>query len=196
MNQDALKFTDLDSFFKAAEGMGFNGSLKDLLYEQDRLPYCSAYLIPIDLLPASFDLTARSRFGGTLTRVEEIHYLGTEQFTTDFMIYPLSLTGYVEIDSCNPTTFAETNLDEDPEGNDMNFVINIEDGGGKEFYLTQLGNLIALTDHSDDEPQVFKSAKQVNKQIDLLRQKYSEACQVYALEQHEFDARRTNLLTD
>ena len=193
MSRDALKFTDLDAFFKVVEGMGFNGELKELIYEQGKLPYCSAYLIPIDLLPITLDSTQCSLFGGSFTVIEDIRYLGTERFATDFMIYPLSRTGFLEVDSFGQGTAAPYNPFDDPEGTHMNFVINIEDGGGKEFYLSQNSNLISLTDASTEEPQIFKTAKQVNKQIDILRAKYSEACQVYALERHEFDTRRTNL---
>jgi hypothetical protein len=192
MSRDALKFTDLNTFLSLTEELRLDGRVTDLLYEGGKLPYCSAFFIPLDLLPESFDYTKLSLFGGTITKIDPIRYLGTERFTTDFMIYPLSLRGYVEVQTAGYTTFDQTNPFDDPEGTDMNFVINIEDGGGKEFFLAQNGNLVSLLD-TDQEPQIFKTAKQVDKQMDLLRQKYSEACQVYGLEYAEFEARRKQL---
>lgn len=193
MSRSALKFKDLDGFFKIAAGMGFTKILEDLIYEQGELPYCSAYLIPTDLLPSAFDLNQISKFAGSITTIEDIRYLGTERFTTDFMIYPLSLSGFLEVETFgqDEPAYDPTN---DPEGRNMNIVINIEDGGGKEFYLAKENKVVALDDTSNQEPHIFKTAKQADKQVEELRKKYSEACQVYSLERHEFDARRKQLL--
>lgn len=192
MSRDALKFTDLDAFLAVMEEMGYDGEVQKLIYEEGQLPYCSAFFVPLYLLPPSFDQTKLDVFGGSITQIEVINYLGTEQFMTDFMIFPLSRTGYLELG----TSFVEDTFFDDPEGKNMNFVVNIEDGGGKEFYLAKSGNLIGLVDNADDEPQIFKTAKQVAKQIDQLRQKHAESCQVYVLEIHEFEARKKALLSD
>ena len=190
MKRNALKFTDLAAFFEVMESMGINGKGKDLIYEQDKLPYCSAYFIPTDLLPPTFDLNTICHFGGILTQVQEIRYLGTERFTSDFMIFPLSLTGYVEIDSFSPPTFVPETDQNDWATEEMIFVINIEDGAGKEFYLTSSGSLVGIADQSTEEPQEFKTYKQVDKQLSVLSQKYPPTCRIYALELHEFNQRR------
>lgn len=195
MNREALKFTDLDAFFEVMEGLGYNGEIKNLIYEQDKLPYCSAYFIPTHLLPANFNIDMIDQFEGKLAQVEEIRYLGIDEFNADFMIFPLSLIGYVEVKSSAPATFVPDTTAIDWTTGDMNFVINLEDGGGKEFYLTANGGLIGLAEKSEEEAHVFKTHKQVSKQLDLLRQKYPKTCQVYALERREFDRRRSVLQT-
>lgn len=194
MNRDALKFTDLEAFIEAIEGMGFNGEVTDLIYEQGKLPYGTAYFVPTYLLPPTFDLDIIDQFGGAITKVEKIRYLGTEQFEADFMIFPLSMVGYIEIDSPAPINLVPDTALIDWTTGEMIFVINLEDGGGKEFYLAATGNLIGLSDQATEEPQLFKTHKQVNKQMDLLRQKYAQTCQIYAVDQREFDARRKVLL--
>lgn len=190
MNREALKFTDLEAFFEVMEGMGYNGEIKNLIYEQDKLPYCSAYFIPTHQLPASFDISLIDQFKGKLAHVEEVRYLGTEEFNADFMIFPLSLIGYVEVNSTAPATFVPNTEVIDWATGEMNFVINLEDGGGKEFYVTAGGGLIGLADQSEEEPYIFKTHKQVTKQLDQLRQKYPKTCKIYAMEKREFEARR------
>ena len=194
MNRDALKFTDLDAFIEVTEGMGFNGEVTDLIYEEGRLPYGTAYFVPTDLLPAAFDLNDIDQFGGTITLVDKIRYLGVEQFNADFMIFPLSMEGYVEVDSFSPANLVPDISQIDWRTEEMVFVINVEDGGGKEFYLTASGSLVGLADQSDEDPQLFKTNKQVNKQLDLLRQKYPQTCQIYAVDNKDFEARRRSLL--
>jgi hypothetical protein len=194
MNRDALKFTDLDAFLDATGRMGFNGEVTDLIYEQGKLPYCTAYFLPTHLLPPTFDLDAIDQFGGTITKVEQIHYLGTEQFDADFMIFPLSMVGYVEIDSFLPANLGPNSNQIGWTPGEMVFVINVEDGGGKEFFLTSEGRLIGIADQTTEEPQFFKTSKQVNKQLEILRQKYPQTCQAYAVDHRDFDARRKRLL--
>lgn len=192
MNRDAVKFTDLDTFLSIMERMGYNGEIKDLIYEQGKLPYCSAYFVPTDLLPDTLyiDNDTLDQFGGTLAKVEEIRYLGFEEFTTDFMVFPLSLRGYVEVRIATPVTFAPETIQNKWTTGEMIFIINLEDGGGKEFYLTQSGRFVGLTDRSDEEPQPFKTLKQAGKRMDQLRERYPETCRIYTTEQRDFDARR------
>ncbi|GAB2547159.1 hypothetical protein [Spirosoma aerophilum] len=194
MNRDALKFTDLDAFLEVVEGMGFNGEVTDLIYEQGKLPYCTAYFVPTHLLPSTFDLESIDQFGGTIAQVEQVRYLGTEEFNADFMIFPLSMVGYVEVDSLSPVNFVPNTPQVDWTTGEMIFVINLEDGGGKEFYLNTTGSLVGLADQSDDEPHLFKTHKQVIKQLDLLRQKYPQTCKVYPVDYRDFEARRKSLL--
>lgn len=194
MNREALKFTDLESFFEVIKGMGYNGEISRLIYEQGKLPYCSAYFIPTHLLPANFNYESLSQFDGKLAQVEEIQYLGIEDFHADFMIFPISLTGYVEVDSKAVSTFVSDTSVVDWSKGEMNFVINVKDGGGKEFLLTAEDTLVGLTDPNPGEPHIFKTHKQVSKQLDQLRQKYPKTCQVYALEKRDYEARRQTLL--
>ncbi len=193
MSWDAVKFTDLDSFLSVTEERGYNGELKDLIFEQNKPPYCSAYFIPVHRLSERFDLESIDEFGGTMARVEVIHYLGTERFTADFMIFPLSLTGYVEVGIPTPTTFAQQMESTNWTTGEMNYVINLEDGGGKEFYLTVEGELIGLSSASPEQPQEFKTFKLTAKRIDQLKPKYPATCQLYAVERREFDKRRQML---
>lgn len=193
MKRDAIKFTDLTAFFQVMEGFGYNGEVKALIYEKEKLPYCSAYLVPTQLLPESFDLNAITEFGGTLTSVQDIQYLGTERFTTDFMIYPLSRAGYVEVETYGQSTFAPTSNDQDWTEGEMIYLINLQDGTGQEFYLTTQGTLASLSAKDEQEPQQFKTYKQVNKQLEALRQKYPKTCRVYFVERREFDERRKAL---
>ena len=194
MNREALKFTDLESFFEVIEEMGYNGEISSLLYEQGKLPYCTAYFIPTHLLPNDFNFDAIDQFNGRLAQVEEIQYLGIEKFNADFMIFPVSLTGYVEVDFVGPVTFVPEASVVDWSKGEMNFVINVKDGGGKEFLLTAQGTLVGLTEPNQGEPHIFKNHKQVTKQLDLLRQRYPKTCQVYGIEKREYEARRQVLL--
>lgn len=194
MNREALKFTDLDAFFNVVEKMGYNGEIKELIYEQDKLPYCTAYFIPTHLLPPNFNINVIDRFAGQLAQVEEVQFLGTEEFNADFMIFPLSLVGYVEVNTVAPTIFVLDKTSIDWSTGEMNFVIYIEDGGGKEFFLAASGALIALTDQTQEEPQILKNHKQVTKHLDQLRPKYPRTCNIRALEKREFEARRKELL--
>ncbi|WP_018619758.1 hypothetical protein [Spirosoma luteum] len=190
MSREALKFTDLDAFLSVMEEQGFGQQAHAIIYERDKLPYCSAYLIPTELLPATFDLTMSPIFGGTLTCVQEVNYLGTETFHTDFMIYPLSLTGFVEVDGVSPITFADDKQERDKH---MIYVINLEDGGGQEFFLTVGGGLINLSTDADEQPQEFKTFKLVEKKIHQIRDRYPATCRIYALDKKEFDNRRVLL---
>lgn len=190
MSREALKFTDLDAFLLAMDEQGFVQQAQAILYEGDKLPYCSAYFIPTELLPATFDQAQAVRFGGSITRVQDVNYVGTERFYNDFMIYPLSLTGYVEMNDIPPIIFAEDESDEERDLKQMIYVINLEDGGGQEFYLTVSGSITNLSTISNDQPQEFKTYKLVAKKIDQIRDRYPATCRVYALERKEFDSRR------
>lgn len=192
MSREALKFTDLEAFLSVMEEQGFGDQAHAVIYERDRLPYCSAFLIPTELLPVTFNLEHSSLFGGSLTNVEEINYLGTEKFYTDFMIYPLSMTGFVEVDGISPITFAADKQERDKH---MIYVINLEDGGGQEFFLTVGGNLISLTTAGEEQPQEFKTYKLVEKKIHQIRDKYPATCRMYALDKKEFDNRKALLQT-
>ncbi|GAB4039316.1 hypothetical protein [Spirosoma gilvum] len=74
--------------------------------------------------------------------------------------------------------------------NQMTYVINIEDGGGKEFYLAPDGKLIGLASKDSQEPQEFKAIKLALKKMDQLRPKYPPVCRIYAVERTEFNDRR------
>lgn len=74
--------------------------------------------------------------------------------------------------------------------NQMTYVINIEDGGGKEFYLVTGGELVGLSSTDQRGPQEFKTLKLALKKMDQLRPKYPPVCRIYALERGEFDNRR------
>jgi hypothetical protein len=190
MNREALKFTDLNTFLSVMEEKGYNGELKDFIFEQDKPPYCSAYFIPLHQLPESFDLESIDKFGGTMARVEEIHYVGTERFTADFMIFPLSRTGYVEVGIPAPTTFVQEMVPTKWTTEEMNYVINLEDGGGQEFFLTAAGKLVGMATVSQEQPQEFKTFKQAAKKISQITEKYPATCQLYVMELREFQARQ------
>ncbi|GAB2564382.1 hypothetical protein [Spirosoma aerophilum] len=70
------------------------------------------------------------------------------------------------------------------------YVINLEDGGGKEFFFTVKGQLIALGDMNEEFPQTFKTAKLMIKRMDQLRPRYPCTCRLYGLHIQEFEARR------
>ncbi|RZK76093.1 MAG: hypothetical protein EOO85_12240 [Pedobacter sp.] len=74
--------------------------------------------------------------------------------------------------------------------NQMTYVINIEDGGGKEFYLVPNGKLIGLASNDSQEPQEFKAIKLALKKMDQLRLKYPPVCRIYVVERNEFNTRR------
>ncbi|GAA4459264.1 hypothetical protein GCM10023189_32670 [Nibrella saemangeumensis] len=189
MKREALKFTDLDLFLTVMEEYGFGRQAEEIIFEEDKLPYCSAYLVPTELLPATFDLNQSARFGGSITHVQEITYSGNEKFYTDFMIYPLSLTGYVEVNGVSALTFAETPI-LDPESAPMIYVINLEDGGGQEFFLAADGSMCKLSLPGEQQPQEFKNYKLAAKKMEQLRDRYPATCQLYVLEQTEFNNRR------
>lgn len=190
MNSRALKFFDLDAFLLEMEKQGLGPKAHDLIYERDKEPYRSAFLIPLDLLPDKFDQSRIKHFGGTVTHVQRINYLGTEVFYSDFMIYPVSLTGYLEVENHSDLTFAAS-TDKEP---DMIYVINLEDGGSQEFYLGTSGEMIGLDDPRNEEPQEFKSYKLVAKQLEELKGKYAATCRLYFMERNEFAQRRIDEL--
>lgn len=72
----------------------------------------------------------------------------------------------------------------------MIYVINLEDGGGQEFYVTSEEKLISLSLPNQPEPQEFRSLKLAMKRLDQLRPKYPATCRLYALERTEFNHRR------
>lgn len=75
----------------------------------------------------------------------------------------------------------------------MTYIINLEDGGGQEFYLAVDGAMIAMNTNSTQPPQEFGSYRATAKKVDALRVKYPPTCQLYAVEKGEFDHRRQHL---
>lgn len=193
MSRQALKFTDLDAFLSVMEEQGLAQQAKGVIYEGGKLPYCSAYLIPTDILPEATYINQIDQFGGTITHVEEVNYIGTEQFYSDFMVYPLSMSGYVELDGVSPITFASNHLEQEPGKNHMVYVINIEDGSGEEFFITVGGGIIGLSSAGPEQPQEFKTYKLTAKRIAQLKPNYPPTCQLYAVERREFEIRRQTL---
>jgi hypothetical protein len=76
----------------------------------------------------------------------------------------------------------------------MIYVINLEDGAGKEFFVTADNQLIALTAETSEEPLKFKLIKLANKRINQLRPQYSAVCDLYWLELRDFEIRRKALM--
>lgn len=76
----------------------------------------------------------------------------------------------------------------DPEG--INFVINLDDGMGKEFYLTPNGNLVDLSDSDSSPPQTLQTDTEVVTLLRQLRGKYPASYRFYAVEFGEFQDRR------
>lgn len=72
----------------------------------------------------------------------------------------------------------------------MVYVINIEDGGGKEFFLSVEGKLVSLDSTDNQEPQEFKAIKLALKKMDQLRPNYPPVCRIYAVERNDFNSRR------
>ncbi len=72
----------------------------------------------------------------------------------------------------------------------MIYVINLEDGGGKEFFLVTGDRLIPLEDKGENKPTEFISIKLALKRMDKIRPNYPPVCRLYALERNEFDRRR------
>ena len=81
----------------------------------------------------------------------------------------------------------------EPDIEEMAYVINLEDGTGREFYVSESVALVALDAPDDTPPLVCKTHKQVEKQLGTLRQQYPATCQLYALEKGEFEERREEL---
>lgn len=187
MIHEALKFVDINAFFSEANKQGFNGEIKALLYERDLIPFGSAFFIPTDDLPESFDLATIDKFGGSLTCVESFNYLGTEHFLEDFMVFRPSLIGFVEISDPSPV------LCDHKAPNwasvDMAHYIILEDGGGKEFFLNTVGKFVPI-ENTSEEPQAYKVYGQAIKKADSLRPQYAGNCSVYTLEQRELEIRR------
>ena len=72
----------------------------------------------------------------------------------------------------------------------MVYVINLEDGGGNEFFFTAEGGLIGLSSDGPEQPQEFRNYKLTAKRIDQLKPRYPLTCRLYALERRDFDKRR------
>jgi hypothetical protein len=79
---------------------------------------------------------------------------------------------------------------DDPD--DMAFVINLEDGVGKEFYIDIAGNPVPLEEEGQ-KPLILKTHKQVEKQLKTLKTQFASNCQLYAVEQNEFEERQKQL---
>jgi hypothetical protein len=190
MSGEAIKFLDLEAFWAYMDSKGWGPQARSLIYENSQLPYCSAYILPTKLLPPGFEPCKSNQFGGCLIDFEEIVYTGDEKFYTDFMIYPASGRGYLEV-SNDPDHSPEISEAEDEQELElMSYVINIEDGGGQEFFQTASGRLVNLTTDSEEVPQEFSNYKLVSRKIDQIRDKYPASCHVYALEKSEFEERR------
>jgi hypothetical protein len=193
MNRQALKFTNLDAFLLVMEEQGLAQHVRGVIYEEDRLPYHSAYLIPLDQLPKVNYIELIDQFDGTITHVQEINYLGTEQFYTDFMIYPLSRSGYIELDGVSLITFAPNHIEQESGEIHMVYVINLEDGSGEEYFITLGGGLVGLSSRGIEQPQEFKTYQLTAKRIAQLKPNYPPICRLYAVERREFDKRRQTI---
>lgn len=96
-------------------------------------------------------------------------------------------------EGCPSTIFTfETN---EYELGEMIYVINLEDGAGKEFFVTADNRLIALTAETSEEPGQFKTIRQAKKRIDQLRPQYAAVCKLYPLELRDMEIRRDALRT-
>lgn len=191
MIREAVKFKDLKSFLDHIDRKGWNGEVTGLILENGQLPFCSAYFIPTDRLPDGFDLNGIGEFGGTFARVKDFTYVGTELFVVDFMVFRQSRAGYFEVDSSSSIAFEDDESTND--GPEMNFVINLQDVAGHEYYLSVSGKMVSLASADDDPPLFLKTAKQVDKQVAQLRAKYPQTCRIAAVERADFDDRRKTL---
>ena len=72
----------------------------------------------------------------------------------------------------------------------MAFVINLADGTGREFYISEANEAIPLDTQDDVPAQVLKTHKQVEKQLKNLKLQFPPTCTVYAIELREFEDRR------
>jgi len=72
----------------------------------------------------------------------------------------------------------------------MIYVINLEDGGGQEFYLNTEGAFTPLASSNPIPAQTFRSFGLMMKRLAQLRSSYSSSCQLYGVEQSEFEERR------
>ncbi len=189
MNREAIKFKDLNGFLSVTTKMGFNGEIKALLFEEGEPPYCTAYFVPTNLLPSTFDMQAIGEFGGSITEVEDFHYIGPDDPSRDFMVFPKSSVGYLEVESAPEGISTPEWLYNTAAIGEMVYVINLEDGGGQEFYLSTANTLVRLGLPDQEPPKQFKTHRQVNKQLDEMRAKYLPTCQVYAMEWRDFELR-------
>ncbi len=84
-----------------------------------------------------------------------------------------------------------SNLDTEQEEYQMSYVINIEDGAGREYFISDSGTAIALDAKGGDKPMIFKTDKQIIKKREALEAEYPATCMVYVIERKEFEARRS-----
>ena len=84
---------------------------------------------------------------------------------------------------------------QDEEILDLSFVINLEDGAGREFYLTEDHAFINLTESELKGPLNIQTYSELSRILNQLKHKYPASCHVYALERNEFDQRRERLQT-
>ncbi|GAA4464798.1 hypothetical protein GCM10023189_44550 [Nibrella saemangeumensis] len=186
METEAVKFTDLDAFLETMRAQGFDQQAEALVYEQGKLPYRSVFLIPVSLFPADFDWQTMIEFGGVVTQVREFEYIETEPMFTNFMVYPVSGIGYEEIEVHSSSNGLSANGEATP----MAYVITLEDGIGRDYYLSELGNMVPFDQPSEEEPKVLKTNKRVDKIIDELSATYPASCKLFAVERKEFEKRR------
>lgn len=80
-------------------------------------------------------------------------------------------------------------LDFDDSGCEkLTFVINLEDGGGHEFYLNEDNVLVCLTDVLPLKPKCILASELIS-QINQIRRDYPKSCFIYGLTLSEFHQR-------
>jgi hypothetical protein len=72
----------------------------------------------------------------------------------------------------------------------MTYVINLEDGGGQEFFLSTECQLVSLKSQTEASPETFRSYKATARRIEQIQERYPESCHIYALEIAEFEQRQ------
>ncbi|RCR67076.1 MULTISPECIES: hypothetical protein [Larkinella] len=86
-----------------------------------------------------------------------------------------------------------SNFTDESENFEMAFVINLADGTGREFYMTDSGAAVALDAPQGDEPMILRTDKLIEKNLINLKKKFPATCKLYAVELREFEHRRQNL---
>lgn len=70
-----------------------------------------------------------------------------------------------------------SNFDTEQEEYPMSYVINIEDGAGREYFIGENGTAIALDAKNAEKPMIFKTDKQIIKKRDALEAEYPPPAQ-------------------
>ena len=72
------------------------------------------------------------------------------------------------------------------------FVFYMEDGMGREYFLTDDDKFLPLYETTDQHPMEVASLPEISQYLKRLRKLHPASCRIFALERNEFNQLRTD----